>query len=90
LDEYGNALEEIRRLLDLGQTDQAARYVHTLGGLLGYVGAMDVKNQAMALETSLHGVGTDVADLVLKLESDLPEVFEALRHWLAERPRSAA
>ncbi|MDD5335372.1 MAG: response regulator [Rhodoferax sp.] len=96
-----DVMARIRAALASGERDTAKRLAHTLNGLAGNVGAVDLAQTAFRLE---QGIAANEADALLdrqlaQLESNLERVFaviderpvpeEALSQHIAELPAAA-
>ena len=87
--DYADAAERIRRHLALGQTDDAARILHTLRSHAGYLGAMTLVKATLALETALHE-GQDHLEIPLRAFADeLDRLIDASRAWIGQTEPTA-
>ncbi|MGK5047834.1 PAS domain-containing protein [Janthinobacterium sp. GB4P2] len=76
----GDAVEETRRLLAAGQTQQAAQVLHRVCGVAANLGAAHVANLAAETEKALKtGQSHAMATLLGRLEHAMAEVVDAAR-----------
>lgn len=73
-----NAVAELRRALDDGDSDGAQRLAHTMKGVAGNIGANAVFEAARDLEAQLRGGSADVEDALGRFRDALHAVFGTL------------
>jgi len=85
--ENGNAGEELRGMLALGDLDSARRMVHTVKGVGGNLGAVELQEAALFLEGALRGEdpGT-LAPALERFEERLAEVLASIATLSPEPP----
>jgi HPt (histidine-containing phosphotransfer) domain-containing protein len=80
--------EEIKKSLADGQRDRTQHLVHTLKGVAGNIGAMEVHETARLLELALREEPEQISPLCQRLEQALAVVIAGLAQ-LAEEPVGA-
>ena len=85
---YAGFADELTRLLDQQQLEEAGRYVHTFCGLSGTIGAADIEKLARQLRRLLKSAGSDgnseeVTEKLDQLSAELSELLEEIDSILA-------
>lgn len=81
-DQYSNSLEIIRTGLDTGHNDDALRLLHTLKGVAGMIGALNLQSAASELETGIINNRLEDQDQLLKcFEDNISLVFRTLESF---------
>ena len=80
--DYANAAEHIRGHLASGQTDDAARLLHTLKSNAGHLGAMPLLNATDVLETALLEGRADLEAPLTAFTRELDALSQASRPWV--------
>jgi HPt (histidine-containing phosphotransfer) domain-containing protein len=80
--DYANATERLRGHLAAGQTDDAARLLHTLKSNAGNLGAMPLVNATRALETALLEGQADLEAPLTAFSRELDALIQASRAWI--------
>ena len=86
LADNSDATQEARRLLDAGETAQAAKLAHKLRGQAGHLGATVLRETAGALEEAITAEAPDIGDRLDAFEAAHTELFQAVRAWLERQP----
>ncbi|MEO5329660.1 MAG: PAS domain S-box protein [Magnetococcus sp. THC-1_WYH] len=92
LEEYGQKHDRIREALGQKDWETALRFVHTLKGISGSVGAIELQQSAIMLESALRDSGNweRISSLLARLEKDLSHVTEGIENyfsWYAMQPQ---
>jgi two-component system sensor histidine kinase/response regulator len=89
IDTQGAAVTATRQCLADGDPAAAQRHLHTLKGVAGNLGLMDLQAGAAALEPRLQGedVSAGLSDLDLALRTVVAELVHALGHAQDDAPR---
>lgn len=82
--DYANAAECIRGHLAAGQTDDAARLLHTLKSNAGNLGAMPLVNAIRVLETALLEGQADLEAPLTDFTRELDALIRASRAWVRQ------
>jgi two-component system, sensor histidine kinase and response regulator len=89
-DTYGNASEELRRLLSAGCDEEAQRLAHTLKGTASTLEAGELAEAAAAVEQAfLEGRGDEVVPLIESLERVLTPALAAAATLKRLKPTSS-
>jgi CheY-like chemotaxis protein len=77
--DYASGAAPLRAAIDEGRADDAGRWLHTLKGVAGNIGAMDLHRAAQELESAMR-VGDEArsAGLLPGLERELSRIVEGL------------
>ncbi|WP_459901939.1 hybrid sensor histidine kinase/response regulator [Desulfobaculum senezii] len=87
-EQYAFAHEEVRRLLEAGDAEQARVYAHTMKGVSANLGMDSLSAVSKELEAAIVASGTDVAqDLMERFERELFAVVQSL-HVLENTPEA--
>ncbi|MBF0131813.1 MAG: PAS domain S-box protein [Magnetococcales bacterium] len=92
LEEYGQKHDRIREALGQKDRETALRFVHTLKGVSGSVGAIELQQSAIMLESALRDSDNWERNfsLLARLEKDLSHVTEGIENyfsWYAMQPQ---
>ena len=79
--EFGKAADETREDLVRGSRESAAQRLHTLRGVAGYVGAMDLIKSALVLENAIKDQRSDLEPLIAEFEQKLDTILKASTPW---------
>ncbi|RKT47082.1 ATP-binding protein [Thiocapsa rosea] len=80
--DFADATEQTRQDLARGEVIAATRRLHTLRGLAGNIGALELAQTALALETALADPLADPAPALAIFEARLNALLTALAPWL--------
>ena len=76
--DYADATSEIKSALDNGEHERAQRLVHTIKGVSGNIGALDLENAASELETALRQEAAGgLEDLLIQFDTALNIVLDS-------------
>lgn len=92
---HHSAADAVAQALQQGALDDAIRQLHTLGGLAGTLGAQDLQEAAIRMETQLRAPAASVAPdganwaeamqaLLHAVRAQLQPLVQSLQHWLQE------
>jgi len=82
--DHGNDIDTLREAISAGNDETAQRLAHTIKGISGTLGAGEMQQQAMQLETAIQeGLGDEYSDLINKLEQVMAPVLEGLSYLAA-------
>jgi len=75
-----STIEELNQAISDSDYNSAERLVHTLKGVAGNIGAMEIRNSAIILETALHEHPSKdtLNPLIINLNSQLKKMIESL------------
>jgi PAS domain S-box-containing protein len=77
--DYSDATSQIKSAFDNGEHELAQRLVHTVKGVSGSIGALDLENAASELETAVRQESaSDLEDLSDKFDTELNIVLESI------------
>lgn len=82
---FGDAAEQVRADLAVGNRDAAARHLHALRGTAGNLGALELMSSAWELEQAVAAGRTDTGLLLERVAGQLAVMREAAASWLPER-----
>lgn len=83
VNDYGGKVMDLRKLVETSKFEDAARIAHTIKGLSGTIGAPQVQQLGLTLETSLLNKQKDF-DSLNKFEDALKNLVEALSQVLSD------
>jgi len=79
--DYADATSQIKSALDGGEHELAQRLVHTVKGVSGSIGALDLENAASELETAVRQEATSgLEDLLSQFDTALNIVLDSIRN----------
>ena len=84
LKNYTSYIEQIRFAHENGDSSTAHRLIHTLKGVAGNIGAMELQQAALMLENSKHE-NRDFAEQLNIMENSLQEVFSSIESLKSEK-----
>ena len=77
--DYSDATSQIKSAFDNGEHELAQRFVHTVKGVSGSIGALDLENAASELETAVRQKSaSDLEDLLDKFDTELNIVLDSI------------
>lgn len=79
---YSNAVDDIKLLIDMNNAEEAQRYAHSLKGVAGNIGAMDLMQAAANVENSFNNEDSNVHEMLERLGSELSIVLKGLETHL--------
>ncbi|WP_295582997.1 ATP-binding protein [uncultured Lamprocystis sp.] len=80
--DFADATQQTRQALACGEVIAAARRLHTLRGLAGNLGALELAQSAQVLETALADPLADPAPALADFDARLCALLTALAPWL--------
>jgi PAS domain S-box-containing protein len=84
-DQYTAADKELKRLLSIQDAEGSRRLVHTIKGVSGNIGAMDLYNRADALETAIYKGLEGLPETLLKtFDAELHRAVTAIDRILGD------
>ena len=92
--DYTDATSQIKKALDNGEHELAKRLVHTIKGVSGSIGALDLENAASEMEIAVRQKSDgDLEDLLDQFDTELNIVLGSIGHvagvdWKQEEDRS--
>jgi PAS domain S-box-containing protein len=84
--EYGEKGEELRREVESGNLQHAARLAHSLTGVAGVLAALPLQSAAKRLEAALKSGDRGVELLVARFQGELAAALASVREELSPRP----
>jgi HPt (histidine-containing phosphotransfer) domain-containing protein len=79
--DYADATSQIKSALDNGEHELVQRLVHTVKGVSGSIGALDLENTASEMETALRKESaSDLEDLLDQFDKELNIVLDSIRN----------
>jgi two-component system sensor histidine kinase/response regulator len=89
--EYAGSTDRIRAAIGEGRLTDAERQVHTLKGVAGNIGAMELHRRAQELDSALClGEGGQAGSLLTEVERELSRVIEGLEPLAAQAAATRA
>jgi CheY-like chemotaxis protein len=77
--DYADATSQIKSALDNGEHELAQRLVHTVKGVSGSIGALDLQNATSEMETAVRKVSaSDLDNLLEQFETELNIVLDSI------------
>jgi HPt (histidine-containing phosphotransfer) domain-containing protein len=77
--DYSDATSQIKSAFDNGEHELAQRLVHTVKGVSGSIGALDLENAASELETAVRQESaSDLEDQLDKFDTELNIVLDSI------------
>jgi CheY-like chemotaxis protein len=77
--DYADATSQIKSAFDNGEHELAQRLVHTVKGVSGSIGALDLENAASELETAVRQESaSDLEDLLDQFDTELNIVLDSI------------
>ncbi len=78
--DYSDATQQIKNALEKGDIEMAQRFAHTIKGVSGSIGALELHKSARGLEASIqHGHFVEIKGLLGDFDNALAKVLDSLK-----------